>query len=91
MSLDKRNEILKKIDKRLNEIIPYVFLWQAGHHRILYWNRFGTAKYVFDKYGREDSIIVYWWIDPAKEKALKEAMKNNTSLPGEPEGIHYIE
>ncbi len=89
MSLDKRNEILRKIDKRLNEIIPYIFLWQADHHRILYWSRFGTLKSVFDKFSREDSIITYWWIDPAKGKALKEAMKKNTALPMEPEGIHY--
>ena len=89
ISLDKRNEILRKIDKRLNGIIPYVFLWQADHHRILYWNRFGTPKYVFDKFSREDSIITYWWIDPVKDKALKEAMKKNTALPMEPEEIHY--
>ncbi|MBN1254876.1 MAG: ABC transporter substrate-binding protein [Deltaproteobacteria bacterium] len=89
MSLDRRNDILKKIDKRLNEIIPYVFLWQADHNRILYWNRFGTPAYVFDKFSREDSIIAYWWIDPNKDRALKEAIKNNTPLPQEPEVVRY--
>jgi microcin C transport system substrate-binding protein len=89
MSLDARNEILKKIDKRLNEIIPYVFLWQADHNRILYWNRFGTPKYVFDKFNRENVITTYWWIDPEKDRQRKDAMKNNTSLPSAPERIVY--
>jgi microcin C transport system substrate-binding protein len=91
MSLDNRNEILKKIDKRLNEIIPYVLLWQADHHRLLYWNRFGTPKYVFDKFNREDAITTYWWLDSQKDRLLKDAMKNNTSLPLEPAKVVYTE
>jgi microcin C transport system substrate-binding protein len=91
MNLDKRNEILKKIDKRLNEIIPYVLLWQADHTRLLYWKRFGTPQYVLDKFDREDVITTYWWLDQEKDKKLKEAMKNNTSIPLEPEKIVYTE
>lgn len=89
MSLDKRNEILKKMDKRLNTLIPYVFLWQADHNRILYWHRFGTPRSVFDKFNRENVIATYWWVDPDKEKALKDAMKNNIPLPKEPEVVRY--
>jgi microcin C transport system substrate-binding protein len=91
MSLDKRNYILKKIDRRLTEIIPYVLMWQADHTRLLYWNRFGTPQYVLDKFDREDSITTYWWLDQEKDKALKEAMKNNTSLPLGPEKVVYKE
>jgi microcin C transport system substrate-binding protein len=91
MSLDKRNEILKKIDKRLNEIIPYVLLWQSDHTRILYWKRFGAPEYVLDKFNREDAITTYWWLDQEKDKELKEAMKNNISLPLEPEKVVYTE
>lgn len=91
MSLDKRNEILKKIDKRLNDIMPYILLWQVDHDRLLYWNRFGTPEYVLDKFNREDSIPVYWWEDPEKDSMLKEAMKNNTSLPLESERVVYQE
>jgi microcin C transport system substrate-binding protein len=91
MSLDKRNELLKKIDNRLCEIIPYVLLWQADHHRLLYWNRFGTPQYVLDKFNREDVITTYWWLDQEKDRVLKEAMRNNTSLPLEPEKVVYME
>jgi microcin C transport system substrate-binding protein len=91
MNLDKRNEILKKIDKRLNEIIPYVLLWQADHTRLLYWNRFGTPRYVLDKFNREDVITTYWWLDQEKDKRLNDAMKNKADLPLEPEKIVYTE
>jgi microcin C transport system substrate-binding protein len=91
MDLDARNEILKKIDKRLNEITPYVFLWQADHHRLLYWNRFGTPTYVLDKFNREDVITTYWWIDQRKEKDLKEAMKNDAALQRAPERVVYAD
>jgi microcin C transport system substrate-binding protein len=91
MSLDKRNEILKKIDKRLNEIIPYVLGWQSDNIKLLYWNRFGTPKFVLDKFNRQDSIPVYWWFDPGKDKLLKSAMKRNASLPLEPDKIVYLE
>jgi len=66
MSLAKRNEILKKIDKRLTALVPYVLLWQSEKSRLLYWNRFGTPRYVLDKFNREDAVIPYWYVDSAK-------------------------
>lgn len=91
MDLDKRNAILKRIDGRLNEVIPYVLLWQADHHRLLYWNRFGTPANVFDKFDREDCITAYWWVDPDKDKALQEAMKTGATLPSASGDVHYQE
>ena len=88
-SLDARNGVLRRIDARLNELIPYVLLWQSDHTRLLYWNRFGTPKYVLDKFNRENAAIVYWWLDPAKEKALKEAMQANKPLPPGKEKVYY--
>ena len=79
--LAKRNEILKALDNRLAEIVPYVLMWQCDHHRILYWNRYGTPDKVFDRFNREDAIPVYWWLDPEKSKALDRAMKAGESLP----------
>jgi microcin C transport system substrate-binding protein len=92
MDLDKRNEIDKKIDARLMEIGPYVLMWQSPSERVLYWNRFGTPKYVLSKSaenGPENDALVYWWYDAAKAKALDDAMKNNTSLPAPPAEVHY--
>jgi len=90
-NIDKRNEILRKIDRRLNEIVPYILLWQADHNRLLYWNRFGTPPYVLDKFDRENSIVVYWWLDPTKDAALEKVMKTGQSLPLQPAEVHYQE
>ena len=79
--LAKRNEILKALDNRLAEIVPYVLMWQCDHHRILYWNRYGTPEKVFDRFNREDAIPVYWWLDPTKSATLDKAMKAGESLP----------
>lgn len=91
MDLSKRSGILRKIDKRLTEIMPYVLLWQSDHHRLLYWNRFGTPETVLDKYNREDSAMVYWWFDPEKSARLDEAIASGTALPPEPAEVHYTE
>ena len=71
MDLVVRNALLKKLDTRLTAIVPYILLWQADNTRLLYWNRFGTPKYILDKYNREDAIIPYWFIDPRREKTLR--------------------
>ena len=72
--------------------MPYVLLWQCDHHRVLYWNRFGTPKYVFDKFGREDeSIPVYWWYDAKKNAALDAAMKEGRSLERPAPDVHYAD
>jgi len=91
LDIDVRNDILKQIDARLVEIVPYVFLWQSDNNRILYWRRFGMPEYVFDKYNREDIIGTYWFIDPEKEKNLNTAMKENASLPERNGDIYYKE
>jgi len=91
MDLSKRNEILKKIDARLMALSPYVLMWQSGSSRLLYWNKFGTPKYVLGKYGDERDAIEYWWSDPEKENSLAEARKNNVALPKLPNDVHYQE
>ncbi|MEI8340331.1 MAG: extracellular solute-binding protein [Verrucomicrobiota bacterium] len=91
MDLAKRNEILKKIDARLIALSPYVLMWQSGSVRLLYWNKFGTPKYVLGKFGDERGAMEYWWADPEKEKALSEARKNNVALPKLPGEVRYQE
>lgn len=91
MDAGRRKEILRRIDSRLVEIVPYILMWQSDRHRLLYWNRFGTPRSVLDKFNREDAASTYWWLDPEKAKALDEAMRSNTALPRPPEEIRYTE
>ena len=75
-----RIALLKKLDKRLVELQPYILLWQSDATRLLYWNKFGHPKQPLGLYNREDAISVYWWIDTEKEKQLDEAVKAGKSL-----------
>jgi microcin C transport system substrate-binding protein len=91
MSLTKRNEILKQIDNRLTEIVPYILLWQNDNNRLLYWNRFGTPPFVYDKFGREEAIPVYWWFDAQKSAKLGKAMVSGEQLSAEPGDVRWKE
>jgi microcin C transport system substrate-binding protein len=91
MDLDKRNAILTAIDARLSAIKPYVLLWQADHHRMLWWTRFGMPKYALDKFNREDAVLTYWFVDPAKAKTLCEAKAAGSTLPADTAAVYYEE
>lgn len=87
----KREQILKQIDKKLTEIVPYVLLWQSDRQKLLYWQKFGTPKSVLSKFDREDSATVYWWYDADKAAALENARKTDGTLPAAPAEVHYTE
>ena len=87
--IGRRNQILTKIDARLDEIRPYVLLWQADRTRLLYWNRFGRPKSILGKFNREEAGIVYWWLDPSRDKALEEARRSGRALPPEPAVVRW--
>ena len=81
-NINRRTKILRALDLRLTELRPYVLLWQTDKTRLLYWNRFGTPKYILDKYNSEDSIISYWYLDSAKVNSLKDARnRKEKALP----------
>lgn len=87
--LNRRNQILERLDNRLNEIGPYVLMWQSDRTRMLYWNRFGKPEHMLGKYARENAAVVYWWLDRERDAALRDAREKDDSLPLEPETIRY--
>jgi len=80
-NLDVRNEILKQLDTRLTEVVPYILLWQSDNNKILHWNRFGYPSSLYGKFNREEAIPIYWWHSPEKAAALQSAQKKGESLP----------
>jgi ABC-type oligopeptide transport system substrate-binding subunit len=54
--------------------------WYINFHRVTYWNKIGHPAQP-PLYYNPFSWLTYWWIDPAKEQALAEAMKANKALP----------
>lgn len=77
----QRDSLLKKIDARLVDLVPTILMWQADHHRLLWWERFGMPNQPLVKYQREDAVLSYWWVDTVKAQKLIEAKKNNLDLP----------
>ncbi len=87
--LEARNAILTKLDDRLDEINPYILLWEQDSKWLLYWNKFGTAKYGYGKFQDEDCISTYWYADAGKEAALKKAMAANADVPAVSAEVRY--
>ncbi len=86
--LQKRNEILRKIDKRIYEQCPYILLWNIGYTRLLYWNKFGRPPRVMGKFGGESGDAL-WWNDLDRADELQEAISSQTPLPPEPARIEW--
>lgn len=78
--LSKRNEILKKIDGIIYNEHPYVMAWNLPCERILYWNKFGTPSTVFRKYDDWRAAFTCWWVDPEKDKALKQSRRSGSAI-----------
>ena len=83
LAFDRKTQqrLIRRIDALIFRAHPYALTWSAGYNRLLYFNKFGHPEKYFSKSGDYTGMIAYWWIDPAKEKALEEAIKNGTSLP----------
>jgi microcin C transport system substrate-binding protein len=89
LDLNKRNDLLRQLDARLNTLIPYVFLWGADHTRLLHWRRYGMPEFVLDKFNREDGILTYWYLDSEKSDRLEAAMAAGQSLEPDTSSIRY--
>lgn len=87
--LEKRNEIVREIDRILFDAHPYALLWNIDYTRLLYWNKFGTPDWVLSKYGDERAAVAYWWYDPDAEADLKSARKDGAPLPERPAEIRF--
>jgi microcin C transport system substrate-binding protein len=83
MDRAEQKKIIREIDTLVCDDVPYAFGWYARFDRILFWDKFGhPASYLTKTYDRPElSILLTWWFDEAREKALKEAMEKDTDLP----------
>jgi microcin C transport system substrate-binding protein len=85
---EERRNIIREIDGIVYETFPYVLAWYQPCQRILYWNKFGMPDYGLWRTSEYENAFSLWWIDPAKENALKAARKDGTSLEVPPLEIH---
>ena len=82
--VEKRKAICREIDAILTAECPYILLWNSNTTRLLYWNKFGMPESILAKFGDEDSILTYWWLDPGSDADLEDAMSRHRSLPKRP-------
>jgi hypothetical protein len=66
-------------------------LFLHADQRVLYWNKFGMPEFGFQRTQEWENAFSVWWVDPEKEKALRDARRNNASLPRPPLEIRYWE
>jgi microcin C transport system substrate-binding protein len=78
----KREELIRLIDRRLTEIVPYALAWYGPFNRIVYWNKFGYPDGFLSRTGDYLAVQSLWYIDPEKEKAMNEAIDDpSKTLP----------
>lgn len=87
--VEKRHDLVRKIDKIVTDQVPYILLWLNDYTRLLYWNRMGTPPTVLNKYGDEGAAYIYWWADPDLAAELEEAREEGWDMPRVPEEIFY--
>jgi microcin C transport system substrate-binding protein len=79
--VNRRHNIVKKIDQLIYKEHPYVLLWHLDNTRILYWNKFGMPEAPLGRYGSEDFATDYWYFDSKKNSQLKECISKRTTCP----------
>lgn len=87
--VQKRHDLVRKIDAVLARDIPYILLWNLDYTRLLWWNKFGVPDAPLGKYGDERSAHATWWYDPAAAADLAHAMKTGRALPARPVRVIY--
>ena len=89
--INKRHDIVRRIDAILANDIPYVLLWNLNYRRLLFWNKFGTPDTVLPKYTGEAGAYAYWWYDEDSAADLEYARETGQPLPGRDEIIVFDE
>ena len=74
----QRVKIIREIDKIVTDSHQYIFEWYAPNQRLVYWNKFGMPKGELTRIGDSNDILSLWWIDPAKEAKLQQALRDSS-------------
>jgi len=77
-----RIRAIREIDGILANEYHYTLWWYGPFTRIIYWNKFGTPQGYFSRTGDSmgagngPGIPQLWWIDPAKQSKLEQALRD---------------
>ena len=87
--VQKRHEIVRRIDALVTRDVPYILLWNKRDTRLLWWNKFGLPDAPLGKYGDERAAHAYWWYDPDAAADLARARATDRALPARPARAVY--
>lgn len=79
-----RIRIIREIDGILANEYHYILWWYGPFTRVIFWNKFGTPKGYFSRSGDYSGagtgpgIPQLWWIDPAKQSKLEQALRDSS-------------
>ncbi len=76
--LKRRQEIIKEIDGIVYKAHPYALGWYNPAQRLVVTNKFSWPEWGGGRTEDYDEIHYSWWVDPAKEAAMKEAMQDSS-------------
>ena len=78
---DARRQAMYRIDQIVHDEGFYIPFWDAPYLRMVYWDYFQFPDFVFPKRTLQPTDWMVYWIDPAKRKALEEAMREGKAYP----------
>jgi microcin C transport system substrate-binding protein len=88
--IQKRAEIVRKIDGIVYAQCPYLLDWYSDNYRLLWWDKFGMPEWVtWPALDARFTTWATWWYDEARAKRLDEAMKAGTDVPRPPADSTY--
>ena len=82
---EKRRAAMHRIDEIVHEEAFYIPFWTAPYLRVVYWDHLRFPAYWLPRRVEQITDYTVYWIDPTRQAALAEAMKNNTALPLDPQ------
>jgi microcin C transport system substrate-binding protein len=73
---EERVRVIREIDGIIANSHQYILHWSAPYTRVVYWNKFGAPLGYLSRIGDYGAIWMMWWIEPQKERALQEALRD---------------
>ena len=74
--VNKRAALLRELDGIVTAQHHYLLEWYGPYQRFVYWNKFGQPKGILTRIGDYREPPSLWWIDPQKNAALQDAIKD---------------
>jgi microcin C transport system substrate-binding protein len=78
-----RARLLQELDGILSREHHWIFEWTAPYERIVFWHKFGYPAGYLTRVGSVRDMVLLWWIDPERNRALQEAMRTPSAQLGE--------